>query len=110
MIYVYMKFLLIFISIVPIMSLSKKLCINCRHFIKPKSQNEIGKCELFPILNNFDQNQYLDSNQSRGNYMCGKKGRYYEKLVPDAPFLTLVDPSFFDDFSEFDFEQYIQFL
>ena len=45
--------------------------------------------------------------------MCGDKGRYYEKAIPEViPFLTSVDPSFFDDFSEFDFdfEQYIQFL
>jgi hypothetical protein len=44
--------------------------------------------------------------------MCGEKGRYFEKVVPVEypPFLSLVDPTFFDEISEFDFEQYIQFL
>ena len=112
-----MKYLLILISIVPIFSLSKKmkLCINCKHFIKPDGHNKIGKCELFPILNDIeeDDNQYMDAASSRGiYYLCGVKGRYYEKIIPveEPPFLSLVDPSFFDNFSEFDFEQYIQFL
>ena len=127
-----MKFLLILISvsatIVPIFSLSnifsksKKLCTNCKYFIKPEEgKRQVGKCALFPILNdmdsdteeNIDDIQYLDCIRSRKNhYFCGEKGRYYEKVIPVEypPFLSLVDPAFFDQFSEFDFEQYIQFL
>ena len=115
-----MKCILILISVcsvVPIFSLSKKMkmCINCKHFIKPEGHNKIGKCELFPILNDIeeDDNQYMDAASSRKiYYMCGEKGRYYEKFVhvEEPPFLSLVDPSFFDDVSEFDFEQFIQFL
>ena len=83
------------------------MCINCKHFIKPEGQNAIGKCSLFPILNDIeeDDNQYMDATSSRKiYYMCGEKGRYYEKLVP------VEDPSFFDKISDFDFEQFIQFL
>lgn len=111
-----MKFLLIIsISLIdPIFSLSKKICINCKHFIKPEGENKIGRCSLFPILNDEeDKNQYMDTTNSRKiYYMCGEKGRYYEKVIPVEvpPFLSLVDPTFFDQISEFDFEQYIQFL
>lgn len=122
-----MKFLLIISlsSVVPIFSLSnifsksKKLCTNCKHFIKPNGPKQVGKCSLFPILNDIDSDtedmdkQFLDCISSRKiYYMCGEKGRYYEKLVPVEypPFLSLVDPSFFDEISEFEFEQYIQFL
>ena len=110
-----MKFLLIMSLIAPIFSLSKKLCINCKHFIKPQGENKIGRCSLFPILNDVEEhdNQYMDASNSRKiYYMCGEKGRYYEKLLPAEvpPFLSLVDASFFDQISEFDFEQYIQFL
>ena len=123
-----MKFLLILISvtIVPIFSMSnifsksKKLCTNCKYFIKPQGK-QVGKCALFPILNDLDPDtedemndtHYLDCIRSRKDqYFCGEKGRYYEKEIPVEvpPFLSLVDPSFFDQFSEFDFEQYIQFL
>jgi hypothetical protein len=92
------------------------MCPNCKHFIKPEEPNKVGKCSLFPILNDIDNDteyeigNFLDCIRSRtNNYFCGEKGRYYEKLDPVdyPPFLTLVDPSFFD---EFDFEQYIQFL
>lgn len=120
-----MKFLLILISISSVFSLSnifsksKKMCTKCKHFIKPEGPTQGGKCSLFPILNDVDNdteneiNYYLDCIMSRSNnYMCGEKGRYYEKEVPVEypPFLSLVDPSFFDQISEFDFEQYIQFL
>ena len=123
-----MKFLLILISVsvVPIFSLSnifssKKKCINCKHFIKPENNREVGKCSLFPILNDMDSDtedeiddkHFLDCISSRKMYyMCGEKGRYYEKSIPVEypPFLSLVDPAFFDQISEFDFEQYIQFL
>ena len=123
-----MKFLLILISlsVVPIFSLSnifsksKKLCTNCKHFIKPDDPKQVGKCSLFPILNDMDSDteemvdkHFLDCIRSRKiYYMCGEKGRYYEKVVPVEypPFLSLVDPAFFDQISEFDFEQYIQFL
>ena len=124
-----MKFLLILISVsvVPIFSLSnnfsksKKKCINCKHFIKPENNREVGKCSLFPILNDIDSDTqddikdtlFLDCISSRKiYYMCGEKGRYYEKSIPVdyPPFLSLVDPTFFDQISEFDFEQYIQFL
>ena len=121
-----MKFLLILISVSYVFSLSnifsksKKLCTNCKYFIKPEG-NHVGKCALFPILNDLDPDSedemndthYLDCIRSRKDqYFCGKKGRYYEKSVPveEPPFLSLVDPAFFDQFSEFDFEQYIQFL
>ena len=124
-----MKFLLILISmtLAPIYSLSnifsksKKLCTNCKHFMKPENNREVGKCSLFPILNDIDSDteyemndtHFLDCISSRKiYYMCGEKGRYYEKEIPVEypPFLSLVDPSFFDQISEFDFEQYIQFL
>ncbi len=109
-----MKFLLILILIDPIFSLSKKICINCKHFIKPQGENKIGRCSLFPILNDVEEHeQYMDVTNSRKiYYMCGEKGRYYEKVIPVEvpPFLSLVDPTFFDQISEFDFEQYIQFL
>jgi hypothetical protein len=124
-----MKFLLILISlsVVPIFSLSnifsksKKLCTNCKHFIKPAGPKQVGKCSLFPILNDMDTDteeemddkHFLDCIRSRKiYYMCGEKGRYFEKVVPVEypPFLSLVDPTFFDEISEFDFEQYIQFL
>ena len=55
----------------------------------------------------------MDADSSRNiYYMCGNKGRYYEKIIPveEPPFFSLVYPAFFDNFSEFDFEQYIQFL
>jgi len=104
-------------SLSNIFSKSKKLCTNCKHFIKPEGPTKVGKCSLFPILNDMDSDteneidtQFLDCISSRRiYYMCGEKGRYYEKVVPVEypPFLSLVDPSFFD---EFDFEQYIQFL
>jgi hypothetical protein len=91
------------------------MCINCKHFIKPQGENKIGRCSLFPILNDLEEydNQYMDVTNSRKiYYMCGEKGRYYEKVIPVEvpPFLSLVEPSFFDQISEFDFEQYIQFL
>ena len=122
-----MKFLLIISSmIVPIFSLSnifgsKKKCINCKHFMKPEQgDRQVGKCSLFPILNDIDSDteeemntHFLDCIRSRKNhYFCGEKGRYFEKVVPVEypPFLSLVDPAFFDQISEFDFEQYIQFL
>ena len=116
-----MKFLLILISATSVFSLSKKMCINCKHFIKPDTPKQIGKCSLFPILNDMDSDteneiddkHFLDCISSRKiYYMCGEKGRYYEKEIPVEypPFLSLVDPSFFDQISEFDFEQYIQFL
>ena len=110
-----MKFLLLISLIDPIFSLSKKMCINCKHFIKPNSENKIGRCSLFPILNDIEtnENQYMDITNSRKiYYMCGEKGRYYEKTIPVEvpPFLSLVDPAFFDQISDFDFEQYIQFL
>ena len=123
--YLYMKFLLIVLAsaIVPIFSMkifsSKKLCTNCKHFIKPESDKDIGKCSLFPILNDVDDNEnkmdthYLDSISSRKiYYMCGEKGRYFEKVkkVAETPFLSTVDPSFFDQISDFDFEQYFQFV
>jgi len=123
-----MKFLLILIlaTIVPIFSLSnifsksKKLCTNCKYFIKPEG-NDVGKCALFPILNDLDPDtedemndtHYLDCIRSRKDqYFCGAKGRYYEKVIPVEvpPFLSLVDPAFFDQISDLDFEQYIQFL
>jgi hypothetical protein len=106
-------------SLSNIFSKSKKLCTNCKHFIKPNGPKQVGKCSLFPILNDIDSDtedmdkQFLDCISSRKiYYMCGEKGRYYEKLVPVEypPFLSLVDPSFFDEISEFEFEQYIQFL
>ena len=110
-----MKFLLLISLIAPVFSLSKKMCINCKHFINPHGKNKVGRCSLFPILNDIEENdnQYIDTNNSRKNYyMCGEKGRYYEKAIPVEviPFLSLVDPAFFDQISEFDFEQYIQFL
>ena len=119
-----MKFLLLISLIGPIFSLSnifsksKKLCTNCKYFIKPEEgKREAGKCALFPILNDLDEEindtHYLDCIRSRKDqYFCGEKGRYYEKTIPVEfpPFLSLVDPSFFDQISEFDFEQYIQFL
>jgi hypothetical protein len=116
-----MKFLLILISASSVFSLSnifsksKKKCINCRHFIKPEGNNKIGRCSVFPILNDIeeDDNQYIDADSSRNiQYMCGNKGRYYDQIIPveEPPFFSLVDPAFFDQFSEFDFEQYIQFL
>jgi len=114
-----LNFLLILVGIVPIFSLSifsKKKCMNCKHFIKPEGDRQVGKCSLFPILNDVDDTEddidhYLDCIRSRKNYFCGEKGRYYEKFVPnEEPFLSLVDPSFFDQISEFDFEQFIQFL
>ena len=121
-----MKFLLVLISVVPIFSLSnifsksKKLCTNCKHFIKPEQAKQVGKCALFPILNDLDIDtqddidaHYLDCIRSRKiYYICGEKGRYFEKVIPVEypPFFSLVDPAFFDNFSEFDFEQYIQFL
>jgi hypothetical protein len=116
-----MKFLLIISAIVPIFSLSnifsKKNCMNCKHFIKHEGHRQVGKCSLFPILNDIDTEDdithFLDCIRSRKNhYFCGEKGRYYEKEVPVEypPFLSLVDPAFFDQISEFDFEQYIQFL
>ena len=120
-----MKFIIIISMIIPIFSLSnifsksKKMCTNCKHFIKSEDHT-VGKCVLFPILNDIDHNTeddmkytyYLDCTNSRKNhYFCGVKGRYYEKMIHvEPPFLSLVDPSFFDNFSEFDFEQYIQFL
>ena len=120
-----MKFLLLISLIDPIFSLSnifsksKKLCTNCKYFIKPEQgKREAGKCALFPILNDLDDEEmndtyYLDCIRSRKDqYFCGEKGRYYEKTIPVEfpPFLSLVDPAFFDQISEFDFEQYIQFL
>ncbi len=122
-----MKFLLILISASSVFSLSnifsksKKKCINCKHFIKPENNREVGKCSLFPILNDMDSDTqddikdtlFLDCISSRKiYYMCGEKGRYYEKSNPVEypPFLSLVDPAFFDQISEFDFEQYVQFL
>ena len=119
-----MKFLLILISFSSVVSLSKiskKKCINCKHFIKPENNREVGKCLLFPILNDVDTDtqddikdtHFLDCISSRKiYYMCGEKGRYYEKVIPVEypPFFSLVDPAFFDQISEFDFEQYIQFL
>jgi len=110
-----MKFLLLISLIAPVFSLSKKMCINCKHFIKPQGENKMGRCSLFPILNDVEEieNQYIDVTNSRKNYyMCGEKGRYYEKTIPVEvpPFLSLVDPAFFDQISDFDFEQYIQFL
>jgi len=122
-----MKFLLILISSTSVFSLtnifskSKKLCTNCKHFIKPETSKDIGKCALFPILNDMDidteneinDKHFLDCIHSRKiYYMCGEKGRYYEKVIPVEypPFLSLVDPTFFDEISEFDFEQYIQFV
>ena len=93
--------------------------MNCKHFIKPEGARQVGKCSLFPILNDVDNDteddidHYLDCIRSRKNhYFCGEKGRYYEKVIPvvETPFLSLVDPSFFDQISEFDFEQFIQFL
>lgn len=120
-----MKFLLILISASSVFSLSnifsksKKLCMNCKYFIKPEQgKREAGKCALFPILNDLDDSEindthYLDCIRSRKDqYFCGEKGRYYEKVIPVEypPFLSLVDPAFFDQISEFDFEQYIQFL
>jgi hypothetical protein len=115
-----MKFLILILLINPIYSLSnifasKIKCDNCKHFIKPEASMP-GKCSLFPVLNNIEYgNQHLDVIRARSNhYMCGEKGRYYEEATPVEviPFLTSVDPSFFDNFSEFDFdfEQYIQFL
>jgi len=121
-----MKFLLLISLINPIFSLSnifsksKKLCTNCKYFIKAEGK-KVGKCALFPILNDLDPDtedemndtHYLDCIRSRKDqYFCGEKGRYYEKEIPVEvpPFLSLVDPAFFDQFSEFDFEQYIQFL
>jgi len=116
-----MKFLLILISATSVFSLSKKMCINCKHFIKPDTPKQIGKCSLFPILNDMDSDteneiddkHFLDCNSSRKNYyMCGEKGRYYEKVVPVEypPFLSLVDAKFFDEISEFEFEKYLHFL
>jgi hypothetical protein len=119
-----MKFLLLISLIDPIFSLSNifssnKLCTNCKYFINPEEgKRQVGKCALFPILNDLDNEDmndthYLDCIRSRKNhYFCGEKGRYYEKSIPAEvpPFLSLVDPAFFDQFSEFDFEQYIQFL
>jgi hypothetical protein len=122
-----MKFLLIVsVMFVPIYSLSnifsksKKMCPNCKHFIKPEEPNNVGKCSLYPILNYIDNDTekeidtyYLDCIRSRTNhYLCGEKGRYYEKADPVevTPFLSTVDPAFFDQISDFDFEQFIQFL
>lgn len=123
-----MKFLLIIsmslidpiFSLSNIFSKSKKLCTNCKYFINPEEgKRQVGKCALFPILNDVDDEddindtQYLDCIRSRKNhYFCGEKGRYYEKSIPVEvpPFFSLVDPSFFDQISDFDFEQYIQFL
>jgi hypothetical protein len=83
--------------------------------MKPEGHNKIGRCSVFPILNDIeeDDNQYIDADSSRNiYYMCGNKGRYYDQIIPVEypPFLSLVDPTFFDEISEFDFEQYIQFL
>ena len=119
-----MKFLLIIsMTLTPIFSLShifssKKKCINCKHYMKPEKPNQVGKCSLFPILNDMDSEteddikdaQFLDCISSRRiYYMCGERGRYYEKVVPVEypPFLSLVDPTFFDEISEFDLNEII---
>jgi hypothetical protein len=59
--------------------------------MKPEKPNQVGKCSLFPILNDMDSDteyemndtQFLDCISSRKiYYMCGEKGRYYEKEIP----------------------------
>ena len=41
-------FSMIYISI----SLSLKICINCKHFISDNKENIFGKCKMFPQIEN----------------------------------------------------------
>ena len=51
-------------------------CIACKHYIA-------GKCKMFPIIRNFNDTEYdyIHYSTARSSpYMCGEKGKYYEKI------------------------------
>ena len=71
-----------------------KLCINCKHFINDEiSSNKYGKCILFPVINDDENNDFLlvnglvEKKEIEYNFcvisrndetMCGKNGEFYE--------------------------------
>jgi hypothetical protein len=68
-----------------------KLCITCKHFIKAEN-NRYAKCKQFPILvynmedliAGYSKQQFTDYNYSstarQFGFMCGEKGKRYEKI------------------------------
>ena len=81
----------IFTFLLPLVcSFEHKLCIHCKHFINSGKRYE--KCKKFPIIvETMDdlvsgniKTQYTDYNFCSSartfGFMCGKNGRYYEKI------------------------------
>jgi len=72
-------------------SFEPKLCITCKHFINA-GNNRYAKCNRFPILVDTIEDilsgniktQYTDYNYCSTartfGFMCGKKGKRYEKI------------------------------
>jgi hypothetical protein len=84
---------LIFYKILLIVNslLHQKLCINCKHFIKKKfEEDRFGKCKVAPYIKNDDslitgikENKKIDyyycSTARSSSTLCNKDGTKYEK-------------------------------
>ena len=69
-----------------------KLCIDCKFYTKGfLTSNEFGKCALFPkendndyfLVNGVNNNKteyHYCSTSRRFERMCGKEGKFYEKV------------------------------
>jgi len=72
-------------------ALDPKPCITCKHFIK-SSHSEYSRCKKFPIIIDimheidyaYIKHEYIDYNYCSSartfGFMCGDKGKYYEKI------------------------------
>lgn len=72
-------------------ALEPNACISCKHFIKMGYGNH-AKCKRFPIIIDimhevdygYIKNEYTDYNYCSAartfGFMCGEKGKYYEKI------------------------------
>ena len=89
-----MKIIAIILSIISATLCSeipKKLCMNCKHFIKHPRDIKYSKCALFKKLQEDDNifingieydipiDYYHCSIARNYNHLCGKKGKKYEE-------------------------------
>lgn len=86
-----MKFIIIFHFILSLISLSPKLCVNCKYFRGNFFEKNYGTCSLFPKVNDVDfflvtgvkKNKRIEyeycSIVRKYNPDCGTDGKLFEK-------------------------------
>lgn len=70
-----------------------KFCVNCLHYI-PHKMPKFGKCNLFPIKENYLITGEIKMNQIDYKYcssarkyddMCGESGKKYKEFMNNIP-------------------------